>query len=345
MVGRMEGGKGETVCVTGAAGFIASWLVKLLLSRGYTVHGAVRDLGDKKTAHLRRLDNAASNLKLFKADLLDYDAMAAAISGCRGVFHVATPVPSGELTDPELQMLGPAVTGTTNVLKAASAANVRRVVVVSSMVAVEINPKDWPQGKIRDESCWSDTEFCRSNESWYPVAKIAAEAAALEYGRETGLDVVTLNPALVFGPLLQPTVNASSQFLIYLLKGGPDQVRDKLWHIVDVRDVADALLLLYETPGAAGQHICAPHFITVRELLRLPKIMYPGCPYISEESIYDMDHPAPMTSEKLEKLGWSHRPLRDTIADTIEFCQEAGFLEGIDADDAPCRFPPLFNNI
>ena len=56
-------------------------------------------------------------------------------------------------------------------------------------------------------------------QSWYPVAKIAAEAAALEYGRETGLDVVTLNPALVFGSLLQPTVNASSQFLIYLLKG------------------------------------------------------------------------------------------------------------------------------
>ena len=63
------------------------------------------------------------------------------------------------------------------------------------------------------------------------------------------------------------------------------------------------------------------------------------------ESIYDMDHPASMTSEKLEKLGWSHRPLRDTIADTIEFCREAGFLEGVDADDAPCRFPPLFNNI
>jgi len=61
-------------------------------------------------------------------------------------------------------MLGPAVTGTTNVLKAASAANVRRVVVVSSIVAVEISPKDWPEGKIRDESCWSDKEFCRSIE-------------------------------------------------------------------------------------------------------------------------------------------------------------------------------------
>ncbi|VAI33852.1 unnamed protein product [Triticum turgidum subsp. durum] len=256
-------------------------------------------------------------------------------------------------------MLGPAVTGTTNVLTAASAASVERVVVVSSMVAVEINPKDWPQGKIRDESCWSDKEFCRSNEaptltmsfchaymqSWYPVAKIAAEAAALEYGRETGLRVVTLNPALVFGPLLQPTINTSSQFLIYFLKGGPDETRDKLWHIVDVRDVADALLLLYEAPEASGRHICAPHFITARGLLGLLKSMYPGYPCIAEESIRDMDHPAPMTSGKLEKLGWSSRPLRETITDTVEFCREAGFLEDADGDDTPCRFPPLLNKV
>jgi nucleoside-diphosphate-sugar epimerase len=45
--GRTEeaAGSAETVCVTGAGGYIASWLVKLLLSRGYTVHGTVRDLG------------------------------------------------------------------------------------------------------------------------------------------------------------------------------------------------------------------------------------------------------------------------------------------------------------
>ena len=43
--GRAEGAAGsrETVCVTGAGGFIASWLVKLLLSRGYAVHATVRD--------------------------------------------------------------------------------------------------------------------------------------------------------------------------------------------------------------------------------------------------------------------------------------------------------------
>ena len=63
------------------------------------------------------------------------------------------------------------------------------------------------------------------------------------------------------------------------------------------------------------------------------------------ESIRDMDHPAPMTSGKLEKLGWISRPLRETITDTVEFCREAGFLEDADGDDTPCRFPPLLNKV
>ncbi|TVU10049.1 hypothetical protein EJB05_43554 [Eragrostis curvula] len=327
-------GSGETVCVTGAGGYIASWLVKVLLSRGYTVHGTVRDLSDWKTAHLKRLENASANLKLFKADLLDYDGMAAAFAGCQGVFHVATP----------RQMLGPAITGTTNVLKAASAANVRRVVVASSMVAVEINPKDWPKDKIKDESCWSDKEFCRNNENWYSVAKITSEEFALEYGRRTGLDVVTINPAVVLGPLLQPTLNASCQFLVYFLKGGPGQMRNKLWHIVDVRDTADALLLVYEAPEASGRHICAPYFISARDLLDLLKNMYTDeYPFVNMESIRDMEHPAPMTSDKLKKLGWSVRPLKETIADTVEYCKQAGFLD--DVEGTPCRFPDIYNKI
>ncbi|CAL5087647.1 unnamed protein product [Urochloa decumbens] len=269
--------------------------------------------------------------------------MAAAIAGCQGVFHVATPVPSGKITDPEREMLGPAVNGTTNVLKAASAANVRRVVVVSSMVAVEVNPKDWPKDKIKDEACWSDKEACRNNEDWYSVSKITSEQAALEYGKQTGLDVVTVNPAVVFGPLLQPTLNTSCQFLVYFLKGGPDQMRNKLWHIVDVRDTSDALLLVYEAPEASGRHICAPHFISARGLLDLLKSMYTEYPFMSKESIYDTDHPAPMTSDKLKKLGWNVRPLKETIADTIEFCKKAGFLE--DVAGCPCRFPDVYNKI
>lgn len=56
-------------------------------------------------------------------------------------------------------------------------------------------------------------------QNWYFVAKISSEEAALEYAKQTRLDVVTVNPAVVFGPLLQPTLNTSCQFLVYFLKG------------------------------------------------------------------------------------------------------------------------------
>lgn len=59
-----------------------------------------------------------------------------------------------------MEVVEPAVKGTLNVLKACSEANVCRAVIVSSCVAVVMNP-NWPKGKVLDESCWSDTEYCR----------------------------------------------------------------------------------------------------------------------------------------------------------------------------------------
>jgi nucleoside-diphosphate-sugar epimerase len=63
----------------------------------------------------------------------------------------------------QVDVIDPAVTGTSNVLKACYEAKVRRVVVVSSAVAVFSNP-NWPKGKPFDEECWSDEEYCRKNE-------------------------------------------------------------------------------------------------------------------------------------------------------------------------------------
>jgi hypothetical protein len=114
--------------------------------------------GDKKSAHLKRLESAAQRLRIFKADLLDYDVMAAAVVGCQEVFHVATPVPSEKLTDPEVSsVLGSDILFRTSIFLK------NKLLLVSSIVAVEINPKGWPEGKIRDESCWSDEEFSRNN--------------------------------------------------------------------------------------------------------------------------------------------------------------------------------------
>lgn len=57
--------------------------------------------GDDKNAHLKNLEHAGEKLKLFKADLLDFDSILAAVKGCDGVFHVASPVPSASVSNPE----------------------------------------------------------------------------------------------------------------------------------------------------------------------------------------------------------------------------------------------------
>lgn len=47
---------------------------------------------DPKNGHLREMEGAAERLSLHKADLLDFESLRAAIHGCDGVFHTASPV-------------------------------------------------------------------------------------------------------------------------------------------------------------------------------------------------------------------------------------------------------------
>lgn len=61
----------------------------------------------------------------------------------------------------QVEVLEPAVKGTLNVLKACVEAKVKRVVFVSSVVALSLNPS-WPKGRVVDETCWSDKDYCRT---------------------------------------------------------------------------------------------------------------------------------------------------------------------------------------
>ncbi|GLT35293.1 hypothetical protein SLA2020_097600 [Shorea laevis] len=313
----------ERVCVTGAGGYLGSWVVKLLLSRDYAIHGTVRQPGDEKYAHLSKLDKASENLKLLKAELLDYESLYSAIEGCSGVFHVASPLPLTTGLNPEVELVEPAVKGTLNVLKACVEAKVKRVVVVSSVVAVALNP-GWPKGQIKDESCWSDKEYCRTTKNWYPLSKTEAESEALEFAKSTGLDVVTVCPTLIFGPLLQPSVNASSMQLIKLLKDGIHLLGNKTTTIVDVRDVAEALILVYEKPEAVGRYICTAYSIKEHDLVDKLRTLYPNYNY--PKSFTEAEDEI-LSSEKLQRLGWRYRLLEETLVDAIESYKKAGFLD------------------
>ncbi|RLN12877.1 cinnamoyl-CoA reductase 2-like [Panicum miliaceum] len=258
-----------TVRVTGAGGFVGSWLVERLLAAGRDrmCDDDRFDLcaSDAKNAHLAALDGAGERLRLFRADLLDYDSVAKAVAGCDDIFHV--------------ELLAPAVTGTKNVLKACSQAQVKRIVVVSSLSAVMVNP-EWGD-KAMDEGCWSDVDLCRTTENWYCLSKTLAELEAFAHAKRTGLDVVTLCPSLVIGPLLQSIVNASSAVLVDFLTGDR-LVKMKLRNFVDVRDVTDALLLMYETPEASGRFVCNSHPRRVSDVIKLLKSWYPAYKYATK---------------------------------------------------------------
>lgn len=310
--------------MTGAGGFLGSWLLKVLLSKNYLVHGTVRDPADEKYAHWKTIDKASENLKLFKADLLDYNSLCSAIKGCEGVFHVASPVPSTTVPNPEVELIEPAVKGTLNVLRACDEAKVKRVVIVSSMVAVCMNPS-LPKGQVMDENWWSDKEYCRATKNWYCLSKTEAESEAWECAKRSGLDVVTICPSLILGPILHSAVNASSKVLIKLLKEGYESLENKLRNLVDVRDVAEALLLVYEKPEAGGRYICTAHEIRTEDLVEKLRNIYPNYNY--PKSFTEEEEGINLSSEKLQRLGWSYRPLEETLIDSVESYQKTGILD------------------
>nr|AGS10091.1 cinnamoyl CoA reductase [Paspalum dilatatum] len=316
-------GNGQTVCVTGAAGYIASWLVKLLLEKGYTVKGTVRNPDDPKNAHLKALEGAAERLILCKADLLDYDAICRAVQGCHGVFHTASPV-----TDDPEQMVEPAVRGTEYVISAAAeAGTVRRVVFTSSIGAVTMDPNRGPDVVV-DESCWSDLEFCKKTRNWYCYGKAVAEQAAWDAARHRGVDLVVVNPVLVVGPLLQPTVNASIGHVLKYLDGSARTFANAVQAYVDVRDVADAHVRVFESPRAAGRHLCAERVLHREDVVRILAKLFPEYPVPTRcsDEVNPRKQPYKFSNQKLRDLGLEFRPVSQSLYDTVKCLQEKGHL-------------------
>ncbi|KAI7979579.1 Cinnamoyl-CoA reductase 1 [Camellia lanceoleosa] len=312
----------QTVCVTGAGGFIASWIVKLLLEKGYSVRGTVRNPDDPKNSHLRELEGAKERLTLCRADLLDFESLREAINGCDGVFHTACPV-----TDNPEEMVEPAVNGTKNVIIAAAEAKVRRVVFTSSIGAVTMDPKRGPDTNV-DESCWSDLEFCKNTKNWYCYGKAVAEQAATDVAKEKGVDLVVVNPVLVLGPLLQSTVNASIIHILKYLNGSTKTYANLVQAYVHVRDVALAHILVYETPSASGRYLCAESVLHRGDVVEILAKFFPEYPI----PLKCKDETKPrvkrykISNQKLKDLGLEFTPVKQSLYETVKSLQEKGHL-------------------
>jgi nucleoside-diphosphate-sugar epimerase len=166
----------------------------------------------KKTAHLKELAGADERLKLFEADLLKAGSFDAALEGCDECHHTASPFFNDGVTDPDAQLIRPAVEGTLNVLTSCKAQGVKTIVVTSSTAAVYGRKGGNPPGHVILESQWADADMASENKYHYVVSKIRAEEAVWKFAKEEYPEarIVAVNPTLVIGPMFQPVMNTSS---------------------------------------------------------------------------------------------------------------------------------------
>ncbi|XP_044417451.1 cinnamoyl-CoA reductase 1-like [Triticum aestivum] len=309
----------ELVCVTGAGGFIGSWVVKELLLPGYRVRGTARDPADQKNTHLLAMEGAEERLTLCRADVLNYDGLRAAFRGCHGVFHVASPV------EPDLVPV--AVEGTRNVIRAAADAGVRRVVFTSSYGAVHMDPNRSPDA-VLDETCWSDYEYCKNTGNLYCCAKMMAEITATEEAAKRGLELAVVVPSMTVGPMLQQSLNFSSSHVARYLTGVKPTYPNAVAAYTDVRDVARAHVLVYEHPDAHGRYLCIGAVLHRAHFLQLLGDLFPQYNITAkcEDDGKPMAKPYKFSNRRLRDMGLDFTPLKESLYETVTCLQKNGHL-------------------
>jgi nucleoside-diphosphate-sugar epimerase len=124
-------------------------------------------------------------------------------------------------------------------------------------------------------------------QNWYCYGKAVAEQSAWDAARQRGVDLVVVNPVLVVGPLLQPTVNASIAHVLKYLDGSARTFANAVQAYVDVRDVAAAHLAVFESAAASGRYLCAERVLHREDVVRILAKLFPEYPVPTR---YFIDH-------------------------------------------------------
>jgi nucleoside-diphosphate-sugar epimerase len=340
-----------TVLVTGGTGFLGGWCNAELLRRGYAVRTTVRDLDradDVRSSVAAAGAEADGRLSIVAADLGADDGWADAVAGCDYVLHVASPFPPAQPKDPD-ELIVPARDGALRVLRASLDAGVKRVVMTSSVAAVR-HGRPPSASAPYDESDWTDPEDVKRTP--YVRSKTIAERAAWDHVREVGAvdRLTTVNPGAIIGPVLSSDRSYSLQVIERLLNGMPAMPRLG-FVFVDVRDVADLQIRAMTDPAAGGERFLAvdrflwmqdvgqilrdrlgpaaakvPTRVAPNLLIRAMALLDPDVRSV----VGDLGESAAYTADKAKTaLGWSPRPVEDSIADTGQSLVDRG-LSGPD---------------
>jgi dihydroflavonol-4-reductase len=334
----MAEGDGKTALVTGGSGFLAGWCIIGLLEQGYRVRTTIRNPSRERDVHAAVESQVPSpqHLTFHQADLTSDDHWDNVIEGCDYVLHVASPFPPKQPKDHD-ELIVPAREGTLRVLGKALAHGVKRVVVTSSIAAIRL--AKGTEKKTLTEDDWTDPD--EDGLTAYVRSKTIAEQAAWDLVKERGAEdrLAVVNPGAIIGPVLNDDLSYSIQAIERLLKGMPGMPRLG-FSFVDVRDVADLEIRAMTAPEAGGKR-----FIAVTEFLwmsdagevlrdrlgeRASKVPTRTIPdfVVKGMGLFDggirsivgtLGKRSELSSERARTtLGWTPRPIEDTIAETGE---------------------------
>ncbi|MBI5624918.1 MAG: NAD-dependent epimerase/dehydratase family protein [Elusimicrobia bacterium] len=327
----------DAAFVTGATGFVGASVARNLLAKGLRVRALVRPDGD--TRNIRGLD-----VEIVQGGLDDLKALSAGCAGCRYVFHVAADYRIW-VRDPA-QMYAANVQGTVNVLKAAGAAGVERIVHCSSVAAVRP-----PRGRSpADESSAYRSE--REPVGTYKKSKYLAEVAALDLATK-GLPVVVVNPSTPIGPFdIKPT--PTGKIIVDFLNGRMPSYVETGLNLVDVRDVAEGHWLAAVKGRVGERYILGAENMTLGGILKLvselsgvpaPAFKTPyalaylvGVVDTARCTLFGGDPIAPLDGVKMaahhmwydsakarRELGFTPGPARLALADAVEWFRAHGY--------------------
>lgn len=270
----MRDGDGDRILVTGASGFIAKHIVLKLLQSGHRVRGTVRDFAKGEALQQTMVQYGApvDRLSVVVADLTRDKGWDEAVSGCHAVLHTASPFPVSQPSN-KFGLVPAARDGTIRVCRAAAAQGVRRVVLTSSVASVMYGhpPRTTAFGEADFSNVDSDLI------SPYAVSKTLAEKAAREVLAQTETELVTINPSLVFGPLLDGVAGTSARIVAMMMNGRVPALPNVRFGIVDVRDVAEAHVRAIDNPEVAGRlFLVSADTVPLRDITQILARAYPA---------------------------------------------------------------------
>jgi dihydroflavonol-4-reductase len=328
-----------TTLVTGATGFIGSAVARRVAAAGQKLRLLVRPDSDR-----RNLEGVPA--ELVEGDLERPETLAAAVWGCEYLFHLAADyrlfVPDKD------RMLRTNVAGTAALLRAASAAGVRRIVYTSSVATLRVDST----GRVVDEAAEASLDDMMGA---YKRSKFLAEQEVLRLVREENAPIVIAMPTAPVGPRdIKPT--PTGRIIVEMARGRMPAYVDTGLNLVHVDDVADGHLRALERGRIGERYILGGENLALSRLLAIvaqhvgrspPRLSLNAnmlmplawccelwsrlaggrAPMLTCDALRMSKKKMFFSSARAEReLGYTHRPAEIAIADAVDWFRANGYI-------------------